>query len=350
MLFFILLLLALVLYFSISKKKTRGNRNNAIHKENLNQQMKVSQPVNIKVEITHKDTNIPTSITKSSYVVFLNWVNGKKILNEYEYPVYFFYEYGIQNCREFHQELITKNYLKEASGEIFLKTKKVEELKILLEKNNLKKTGRKEELIKRIIENIDLSEIKEKGIYEVSEKGKEFLEKYDYILKLRKTSISVEEYEKEKATIDSKFSFNDIIWDIYNKKSLQFFFKKDFGLYRNMILEMANFLHKEGKKKKELSFLLKLLYCDLSGNTNNGMIDDKEILFIVGLDRICLLEEYFTEEMLEECWKIKFPFHYCDKDMFAKIVADIFKGKNSDEILKKYRPKMKDSPKVEWDY
>lgn len=268
-----------------------------------------------------------------------------------EYPMYFLYEYGIRDCRKFHQKLINEKFLTQASVDTVLQNKKVDELKQILENNKLQKTGKKSELIKRIIENTDISKIKiENNIYELSTKGMEFIKQYDYVIKLRKTTISVDEYEKERDILSSKFSYNDIIWSIYNKRLLQFFTEKSFGLYRNTILEMANILFVERKYKEALSFFIMCLYCDLSGNSNTGFIENKENLFIPGLKNIYKLKEYFTDEILERCFKIKFPFHYCDEKIFKNILDDVFQGKSEEEILKKYIPKMKNTPKQEWEY
>ena len=139
--------------------------------------------------------------------------------------------------------------------------------------------------------------------------------------------------EKEKAKIEKPLSTNDIIWSIYNKHSLKYFYAKDFGLYRNTVFEMANFLKKEERNKQALLFELKGLYCDLSGKSNNNSTEPKEMLFIVNVNNIFKLKDYFSSEMLDNCWQVEFPFHYCNKRIFSDIVLDIFNGVSGDEIL-----------------
>lgn len=330
MIFIILLLLVFVIFIS---SKDKG-------KKLKNEQIKELQLLN----------TIPLLNEKAATVVFLNWVNGMGISNNDGYPKYFLYDYGIQDCQKFHKKMISENFLKKASIDTVLHKKTINELKEILEKNNLKKTGNKKELIKRIIEETDISQINISDIFELSEKGEKFLKENDYILKLRHTSISVEEYEKARKRMEEKFSYNDVIWHIYNNKSFEFFREKNFGLYRNILMEMSIFLHKEKNYKEELSFLLKVLYCDLSGNSNNGLVDDKKYLIIVKLDKILELKEYFTPNMLDVCWKIKFPFHYCNEKIFSEIVNEVFEGKSSDDILEKYIPKMKKAPKSKLGY
>lgn len=330
MIFIILLLLVFVIFIS---SKDKG-------KKLKNEQIKEIQPLNV----------IPLLNEKAATVVFLNWVNGMGISNNDGYPKYFLYDYGIQDCQKFHKKMISENFLKKASIDTVLHKKTINELKEILEKNSLKKTGNKKELIKRIIEETDISQINISNIFELSEKGEKLLKENDYILKLRHTSILVEEYEKVRKNMDRKFSYNDVVWHIYNNKSFEFFSKKAFESYRSILMEMSILLHKENKYKEELSFLLKVLYCDLSGNSNDGWIYDKEFLFMVKLDKILKLKEYFTPNMLDVCWKIKFPFHYCDEKIFSEIVNEIFEGKSSDDILEKYLPKMKKAPKSKMGY
>ena len=279
---------------------------------------------------------------KEGYVIFLNWANRKEILDQNEYPQYFYYDYGIINCSQFHIQLIKEGYLEKASLKTYLSTKTIEELKKILKENNLKKIGKKSELIDRILENINLENVKrENDYYELTNKGINFLKENEYIIKLRKLNIPIAEYETVKKELNSNFLFDDIVWGIYNKRILNFYLDKDFGLYRNTLLEMSIFFKSKNNLQKELEYLLKATYLDLSGNSNNGIIDNKKSLFIPLAKRIFNLKEYYLPEQIEECYKIKLPFHYCSKKIFYDIVQEILEGKTENEILKKYLPKMK---------
>lgn len=173
-------------------------------------------------------------------------------------------------------------------------------------------------------------------------------EKFSYALKLKKTSISVEEFEKVKDSMNSKFTFNDVLWAVYNKKSLEYFFEQSFGLYRNILLEMSSFLRKEKRYKDELQFLLKVLYCDLSGNSNGGTIEDKDSIDIYPgiFKKIKKNNEQYTERMIDNCFKIPFIFNYCDRELFVEILNEVLNLKEYNEnILEKYYPRMKERPK-----
>lgn len=283
---------------------------------------------------------------KEGYVIFLNWANRKEILDQNEYPQYFYYGYGIINCSQFHIQLIKEGYLEKASLKTYLSTKTIEELKNILKENNLKKIGKKSELIDRILENINLENVKrENDYYELTNKGINFLKENEYIIKLRKLNIPLAEYEIVKKELNSNFLFDDIVWGIYNKRILNFYLDKDFGLYRNTLLEMSIFFKSKNNLQKELEYLLKVTYLDLSGNSNNGTIDNKELLFIPLAKRIFNLKEHYLPEQIEKCYEIKLPFHYCTKKIFYDIIQEILEGKTEEEILKKYLPRMKKEPK-----
>ena len=178
-------------------------------------------------------------------------------------------------------------------------------------------------------------------MYQDSLKEQEEKEQYSDFLK--GTNVTLDEFVEERDKIDKKFSENDVLWAIYNKKLLSHFLKKDFGLYRNTLLYMAKMLHKEKRRSEELQFYLKVLYCDLSGKGNNNSTDSKEMLIIPPgvYKNILKLKEYFNENMIDNCFKIKFPFHYCDKEIFTNIVNDIFSEENLAVILDKYLDEMK---------
>ena len=80
MIFIILLLLVFVIFIP---SKDKG-------KKLKNEQIKEIQPLN----------TIPLLNKKAATVVFLNWVNGMRILNNDRYPKYFLYNYGIQDCQK----------------------------------------------------------------------------------------------------------------------------------------------------------------------------------------------------------------------------------------------------------
>mgnify|MGYP004483294005 CR=1 FL=1 len=87
--------------------------------------------------------------------IFLNWAKkGYPILPIKNYPAYMTYKLNINNPIKFHNEMITKGYLEKPNIYSLFFYFKVSELKEILTENNLPKTGNKDILIERILNNV----------------------------------------------------------------------------------------------------------------------------------------------------------------------------------------------------
>ena len=173
-------------------------------------------------------------------------------------------------------------------------------------------------------------------------KEKEEIKRYGDFLK--GTNVTLDEFVEERDKMDKKFSENDVLWAIYNKRMLNSFLKKEWWTYRVTLYDMLKMLHKEKRKKEELQYCLKILYYDLSGADKKT--PKKSLMVVPDLyKRFLKLKQYFTENMIDDCFKIKFPFHYCDKEIFTNIVNDIFSEENLASILDNHLDKMKKEPK-----
>ena len=121
------------------------------------------------------------------------------------YPLYFERECGLTNPKKLHISLIRKGYLIPSPLKDLLLNLSTAELKTILESCGLKKSGKKEDLVKRILLEVDYcilnNYLNDKNYYSLSEKGIVFLKLYsDYIIlhKYAKFGIDIEEYENYK--------------------------------------------------------------------------------------------------------------------------------------------------------
>jgi len=71
---------------------------------------------------------------------------------------------------------------------------------------------------------------------------------------------------------------NDVLWSIYNKHTLQYAKNGDWGLYRTTLLQMAQLLEREDKRRAALEMYIEVSYLDANGPTNHGWIDDPELI------------------------------------------------------------------------
>ncbi len=82
------------------------------------------------------------------------------------------------------------------------------------------------------------------------------------------------EFQKSKKILKKRFgkepSENDVKWAILNNKLLEHITKKEWGLYRNIKLDMTELLRKENKLKDSLLTYFEICYLDLNGSSNSG--------------------------------------------------------------------------------
>jgi hypothetical protein len=87
------------------------------------------------------------------------------------------------------------------------------------------------------------------------------------------------DFAKAKADLTKQFgkepSFNDTKWRVYNENILKYASKRQWGLYRNNKLDMAYLLQKENKSKQALSTMFEVIYLDINGCSNMGIIYSK---------------------------------------------------------------------------
>lgn len=149
----------------------------------------------------------------------------------------------------------------------------VADLKSMLTKKGAKTTGKKDELISRILETYSVEELEEtipNRNYALTELGKQELKANEYVPYLhRHHYMSVWEMNIMLHTNNpSHLRYRDIIWRELNKQSGEHFQNFDFGLYRNTRLSMHDFLIEEKKYKTALHLLCEVISFDLSGLGN----------------------------------------------------------------------------------
>ena len=147
------------------------------------------------------------------------------------------YECGITNPDLYHQDMINEGYYTQAKIEDILNKKSVAELKDLLTTNNLSVKGKKEELINYLANNLPENIIFElvKGYYSLSEKGLTFYDDHQDYVNLhcyKDYQINLEDYYNATKNDTYKRSFNDIAWQIFNERTLEYSKKEEYGNLR----------------------------------------------------------------------------------------------------------------------
>lgn len=192
--------------------------------------------------------------------------------NNDDYPGYLTYEYNILDVPAFHKEMIEMGYFKNANFKNIISRYKVDELKELLKDSNEKINKlKKDELINLAVNSLDEEYqnqiVAESKMYELSEEGIKYLEKYrDFlnIVDLQKYCISFSLFMDYREKLPSYSTIRDVAWHILNERLNYYQKEQQFGMYRNVFLQMANFLDEEKKSINALYYYILIMYYDIN--------------------------------------------------------------------------------------
>lgn len=254
---------------------------------------------------------------------------GKPIgKNGSDYPSYFNYDFGVNNPAKHHQRVIEQGYLGAAPLSNSLKNFKVDQLKQILLANNLSDKGKKDALIERIAENVDLSTLNLEVTYIPTAKGLEHLKKYEYLFVVKKYGITYAEFEAKQAQLKSNRT-NDIIWRILNDKFNEYNMGGYIGGARNVLLYQAELLSSEERNTDALYHYIAVLYYDMK-NYGNASAEDVWIAPAI-VKAIYDKKEYYTAEMVDRCFdRYPLPQYKMSKAKFSKLLNLIFEDETID--------------------
>lgn len=183
------------------------------------------------------------------------------------------WNYSVLAPQSVLDSLFERGFIYRGNAASALKRFVVADLKALLTQKGAKASGKKEELISRILETYSTEELEETipdRNYALTELGEQELKENEYVPYLhRHHYMSVWEMNIMLHTNNpSHLRYRDIIWRELNKQSGEHFQNFDFGLYRNTRLSMHDFLVEEQKFKTAFHLLCEVISFDLSGLGN----------------------------------------------------------------------------------
>ncbi|MCM1565858.1 MAG: SAP domain-containing protein [Dehalobacter sp.] len=281
---------------------------------------------------------------------------------------FWLYHYGVTKPEDVLKSLLTRGFLELGDIKNILENKTIPVLKEELKKQGLKTTGKKADIIKRLLKEGNREELElsfSERMYRLTTKGQDELDKNAYVpyihrhpnygLDIWSLNILVNQHPKN--------LYMDKIWNHFNEQSNYYYSKHEFGLYRNVRLNMYEILIEENKTDKAFQFLAEVIYFDLSGLDNsydyifNSDLDDDYFdgksrmeFFIEGLypyekslnklppgiiDRLAFIieelgisEDNLNQELSSRFKKFKFPFHMftqeeCIEICIAELNGDI---------------------------
>lgn len=252
-----------------------------------------------------------------------------------DYPRYFSYRYHVNDPIKYHKKVIADGYLTEAEPIVLLDSLRVAQLKEILASHGLLDKGKRDALINRIAENIDIKTLNLDAVYVPTEIGFAHLKKYAYMFEIEKYNISIDDFENAKQYFHSSSTPHDIIWRILDAKRNSCNLAGDYGLARNELYNMAELLKSENKLTDALYHYLLVLYYDTSGCSNRYIEKIDDLSIAPGITKqIFDLKKYYSDQMPTKCYRHPLPHHYLEQANFTRLIHDIIDDNPID--IKKY--------------
>lgn len=219
-----------------------------------------------------------------------------------QFPKYWYYDYSVIDPQLILNTLRSRGFLEIGTIEQALGALKTTELKEELKAVGQKVSGKKDELVQRLMENGDLDALERKypdRYFQLTDLGKEELEENQYLFK----SAGLDAWEtnwKYKGKVPTLQQQRDDTWRMYNKMSMEHIRNRDYGLYRNTRYDMCWFVMEEEKYKTALQLLCEVALYDLNnlGNGDPDINDLKNHIFRMELSQQFSYPKSDTDSML----------------------------------------------------
>lgn len=186
---------------------------------------------------------------------------------------FWWYRYGVRDVDKCLQSMLNRGFLQVGDLQSAIALENATVLKEELKKHGLKVSGKKAELVKRLMAEISQDELNSrfsKRTYQLTELGKQALEGEGYVPYIHRHMIEDLDIWSLNIIVHEPpyMPYRDKIWGYLNKRSMEHFSAGDFGLYINCRYYMSNFLMEEKKVKDALGMLSEVVFYDLSGLEN----------------------------------------------------------------------------------
>lgn len=196
---------------------------------------------------------------------------------ENSFAGFWWYRYGIKDVMKIVESLKTKGYVQIGSIKEAINMEKLPAIKEVLKKHNLKASGKKAELVERLLVTLPEEELSyefPKRPYKLTETGEDILKKYEWIPIHSHTIEDLDIWNLTSLVQQPPYTkYRDKIWGYLNQRGKIHIKEGNFGLYRNSRFTMSEFVADEGKKDIAFALLCEVVAYDLSGLSNGFRMD-----------------------------------------------------------------------------
>ena len=227
------------------------------------------------------EVSAPAELLSVADLLLLGEYDGKA--TDYTLPDYRLEEYGY-NYRERLKWLMFAGYLRIADARDSLANLTVSALKEILRSHGYKISGAKNELVKRILANIEPEKYAEQvpKFYAATERGRRELEMRSAYIENQKqpyrflnTEIAAVEAE---LLARGEYSAEKVFERLYSRDTFKHGAAGDYGLLRNVYYDKFHFLKRHNRFEEGVLALMTVIYLDLSGLSNGKVVEGYENL------------------------------------------------------------------------
>lgn len=247
-----------------------------------------SKDIDIDKDTSYKSSSDPhlNSAVPSSQglypheILMLSYAHTYKLSGN-NFQNFWYDTYSVADPQKLLISLYERGFITLDSLKTTIERLKVTDLKEELQNIGAKTTGKKAELVDRLLElgNIQILEQKYPDRYfTLTEKGQQEINANEYVMYLHKSDymsnyISISDMNYLLHRDDpSHPGYRDILWNILNSQCEEQFTSENFGSYRDTRFDMYRFLMEENKYKMAFQILCEVVAYNLSGLENGDNI------------------------------------------------------------------------------
>lgn len=201
-----------------------------------------------------------------------------------DYQAFWEYSYGIRDVNAVLQSLLVRGYISAGTVEDAVRNETTAVIKEELKKRGLKTSGKKAELVERLISEVPekiLAKTFTKKPYSLTYKGRTVLDRYEWVHLIHskaKGDVDMWEFAEIMERSDGA-DYRDVLIKHLDVKSAASFKRNHFGFYRNYRLRMYQFSKDFGYTEDAFRYLCEVVACDLTPSfSNTDWIPDRFLL------------------------------------------------------------------------
>lgn len=208
----------------------------------------------------------PVQYLEPREILLLDYSQG--FSTDQEHYHFWEYQYGINVLSKLH-DLINRGLLTLGDRCLTLNSRRIAELKALLRAHGLKISGRKADLVDRVLAHVSEADIDTafpERRYVLTDLGRTAVTENEYIGYVHSHRLLDLGIDTIAAMVNEapQYPWRDLIWSHLNQMLITSASRGAWGLYRNVTLSMAEFVAEESRWADALAFLAEVIFLDMN--------------------------------------------------------------------------------------